>query len=119
MAEYRLTPAAERDLENIWLYTRRQWSTEQADRYTAILANAFAELAQAPKIAPSCDHIRSGYRRRSVDRHMIYCDKSGCTRRGQAVAASKTRLRVLVQATVRLILQEPLRGRTNACVAGE
>ena len=72
MAEYRLTPAAECDLENIWLYTRRQWSTEHAERYTAILANAFAELAQAPKIAPSCDHIRSGYRRHSVDRHMIY-----------------------------------------------
>lgn len=72
MAEYRLTPAAERDLENIWLYTRQQWGTEQADRYTAILANAFAELAQAPKIAPSCDHIRSGYRRRSVELHMIY-----------------------------------------------
>ncbi|MBT9590657.1 MAG: type II toxin-antitoxin system RelE/ParE family toxin [Thiobacillus sp.] len=72
MAEYRLTPAAERDLENIWLYTRRQWSTEQADRYTAILANAFAELAQAPQTAPGCDRIRSGYRRLSVERHMIY-----------------------------------------------
>lgn len=72
MAEYRFTPAAERDLENIWLYTRRQWSAEQADSYTEILANAFAELAQAPKIAPSCDHIRVGYRRRTVDRHMIY-----------------------------------------------
>jgi len=72
MAEYRLTPAAERDLENIWLYTRRQWSAEQADGYIEILANAFAELAQTPKIAPSCDHIRSGYRRRSVDQHMIY-----------------------------------------------
>ena len=72
MAEYRLTPAAERDLENIWLYTRQQWGTEQADIYTAILANAFSELAQAPKTAPSCDHIRSGYRRLSVVRHMIY-----------------------------------------------
>ena len=57
MAEYRLTPAAERDLENIWLYTRQQWSAEQANRYTAILANAFAELARAPTTAPSCDHI--------------------------------------------------------------
>lgn len=72
MAEYRLTSAAERDLENIWLYTRQQWSAEQADGYIKILANAFAELAQAPKIVPSCDHIRVGYRRRSVDRHMIY-----------------------------------------------
>ncbi|MDO8959122.1 MAG: type II toxin-antitoxin system RelE/ParE family toxin [Rhodocyclaceae bacterium] len=72
MAEYRLTPAAERDLENIWLYTRRQWSTEQADRYTAILANAFAELCLAPKTAPRCDDVSSGYRRRSAGRHMIY-----------------------------------------------
>ena len=72
MAEYRLSPAAERDLENIWLYSRRQWSTEQADRYAAILVNAFAELAQTPKMAPSCEHIRSGYRRRSVGRHVIY-----------------------------------------------
>ncbi len=72
MPEYRLTPAAERDLENIWLYTRQQWGEELADRYTAILANAFAELAQAPKTVPSCDHIRRGYRRRSVERHMIY-----------------------------------------------
>lgn len=72
MAEYRLTPAAERDLENVWLYTRRQWGTEQADRYTAILANAFAELVQAPKTAPSCDRISRGYRRSSVERHMIY-----------------------------------------------
>jgi toxin ParE1/3/4 len=72
MAEYRLTPAAERDIETIWLYTRRQWSTEQADRYTAILANAFSELAQAPQTALSCEYIRSGYRRRSVERHMVY-----------------------------------------------
>ena len=72
MAEYRLTPAAERDLEHIWLHTRQQWSTDQADRYAEILANAFAELVGSPKTAPSCDHIRRGYRRRNVERHMIY-----------------------------------------------
>ena len=72
MAEYRLTLAAERDLENIWLYTRQQWSTEQADRYAGMLTNAFAELAQAPKTAPNCDHIRHGYRCYCVERHMIY-----------------------------------------------
>jgi len=72
MAEYRLTPtAAERDLENIWLYTRQQWSIEQADLYFEMLANAFTELAQVPKTASGCDHIRTGYRRFSVVRHMI------------------------------------------------
>lgn len=72
MAEYRLTPAAERDLEAIWNHTLRQWGAEQANRYIDILAAAFAELAQSPKTVPGCDQIRPGYRRRSVERHMIY-----------------------------------------------
>ena len=28
---YRLSPLAEADLEDIWLYTFRNWSMEQAD----------------------------------------------------------------------------------------
>lgn len=72
MAEYRLTPAAERDLEAIWIYSAQQWGVEQANRYTDCLVEAFTELAQSPTSAPACDHIRAGYRRRSVERHMIY-----------------------------------------------
>jgi toxin ParE1/3/4 len=72
MAEYRLTPAAERDLESIWTYTARQWGVEQADRYIDFLTTAFAELADSPKKAPSCEHIRPGFRRWRVERHMVY-----------------------------------------------
>lgn len=72
MAEYRLTPAAERDLEAIWVYTLQKWGLEQANRYIDILSAAFADLAESPKTAPTCDRIRPGYRRRSVERHTIY-----------------------------------------------
>lgn len=72
MAEYRLSPAAERDLESIWRHTVRQWSIAQADRYMDLLTAAFAELAESPKTAPTCEHIRAGYRRWGVERHMIY-----------------------------------------------
>lgn len=72
MAEYHLTPAAEHDFEAIWAHTVQRWSVRQANRYTDLLTAVFAELAQSPMIAPACDHIRSGYRRRSVGRHMIY-----------------------------------------------
>jgi toxin ParE1/3/4 len=72
MAEYRLTPAAERDLEAIWIYTFQEWDAAQANRYIYNMTAAFAELAQSPKTAPTCDHIRPGYRRRSVERHVIY-----------------------------------------------
>lgn len=72
MAEYCLTPAAGRDLEAIWTHTCRRWGVEQANRYTDILTEAFAGLAQTPEIAPACDQIRPGYRRRSIERRMIY-----------------------------------------------
>jgi toxin ParE1/3/4 len=71
MAEYRLFPAAERDSEGIWKYTHREGGLEQAERYTDLLTAAFQVLAEAPKPAPACDHIRPGYRRRNVERHML------------------------------------------------
>lgn len=72
MAEYRLTPAAERDLEAIWIYTFQEWDAVQANRYIDSMTTAFAEQAKSPKSAPTCDHVRPGYRRRSVERHVIY-----------------------------------------------
>lgn len=72
MAEYRLSPAAERDLESIWKYTREEWGLEQAERYIDLLTEALQVLADSPKSAPACDHIRAGYRRRLVERHTVY-----------------------------------------------
>lgn len=72
MVEYRLSPAAERDLEGIWKYARKEWGLEQAERYIDLLTAAFEVLAESPRLAPACDHIRQGYRRRNVERHMIY-----------------------------------------------
>ncbi|MET3107797.1 toxin ParE1/3/4 [Oxalobacteraceae bacterium GrIS 2.11] len=72
MAEYRLTPAAERDLEAIWIYTLQHWDAGQADRYIDLLTSSFAKLAQSPRSAPACDDLRPGYRCRNVERHRIY-----------------------------------------------
>jgi toxin ParE1/3/4 len=60
LAEYRLSPAAERDLESILKYTRREWGLKQAERYTDLLTAAFQVLAESPKSAPACDHIVRG-----------------------------------------------------------
>src|SRR3954468_15943179 len=67
IAEYRLSPATEHDLENIWRYTYQQWSMQQADHYIDTLVAAFAQLANSPLIAASCDHIRPDYRRYNVE----------------------------------------------------
>jgi len=48
---YRLTPAAQNDLEDIWLYTARQWSVAQADRYTDILEDTLERLLFMPEMA--------------------------------------------------------------------
>ena len=72
MAEYRLSPAAVRDLEAIWTYSAQQWGIEQADKYIDALTAAFDELAHSPNMAPACDHIRSSYRRWVVERHNVY-----------------------------------------------
>jgi len=48
---YGLTPAAQRDLEEIWLYTPRHWSMAQADRYADILEDVFERLLFMPEMA--------------------------------------------------------------------
>jgi toxin ParE1/3/4 len=72
MAEYRLSPRAERDLVEIWRYTNKQWGREQANRYTLTLKAKCAELANAPLLAESYANVRPGYRRRSIEQHVIY-----------------------------------------------
>jgi toxin ParE1/3/4 len=72
MAQYKLSPAATQDLENIWQYTEQQWGAAQAEFYVDTLLTAFTRLADSPLAAPSCEHIRAGYRRSHVERHMIY-----------------------------------------------
>lgn len=72
MAEYRLTPVARRDLENIWRFTCGLWNAEQADRYVDQFIEAFEVLAGSPRIGPTCDHVQRDIRRWPIERHMIY-----------------------------------------------
>ena len=70
--EYRLRPAATQDLESIWAYSAEQWGVELAHRYTDDIVNAFEKLASNPEQGGSSDHVREGYRRYRVGRHIIY-----------------------------------------------
>jgi toxin ParE1/3/4 len=51
LTAYRLTPAAQSDLEDIWLYTAQRWSAAQADRYTDILEDTLERLLFMPEMA--------------------------------------------------------------------
>lgn len=72
MAEYRLSPAAQSDLDDIFDYTVHQWGLGQAVRYMQLIENACAMFAQIPAQAHDCGAIRSGYRRGLVEQHAIY-----------------------------------------------
>lgn len=72
MAEYRLAPRAQRDLDGVFDHTVTEWGLPQAMRYTDLIEAACADLAEAPQRAQGCDHIRPGYRRRAIEQHVIY-----------------------------------------------
>lgn len=72
MAEYRLGPKAQRDLDGVFDYTVNRWGLAQAMRYTDLLESACADLAEIPQQAQDCAYLRPGYRRRNVEQHVIY-----------------------------------------------
>lgn len=72
LAECRLSPEAERDLENIWVYTYENWGISQANKYIDKFSAAFDQLANNPQLGTKCDHIRKDYRRMPIARHVIY-----------------------------------------------
>lgn len=72
MAEYRLTPRAEQDIEDIWRYTAEQWSVDQAEKYVDGLIDTMETLAANPKSGRSAARIRPGYRRQNAGAHVIF-----------------------------------------------
>ncbi len=69
---YQLSPRAEGDLEEIWLYSFSTWSQEQADHYHDAIMADIAALASEPGIGQKTDHIRAGYRRYRSGSHFIF-----------------------------------------------
>ena len=72
MAEFRLSPKAQPDLDGIFDYTVTHWGLSQALRYTDLIEGVCARLAEAPLQSQVCAPIRSGYRRRNVEQQVIY-----------------------------------------------
>lgn len=68
---YLLSPRAESDLEEIWFYTFKSWSLEQADSYHNDIVTAFVELAAGRKAGRLVD-IREGYFKYPVGAHLIF-----------------------------------------------
>lgn len=72
MTTYRLTPAAQRDLSDIWDYTEEHWDARQAETYTGELRAAIERVAEQPERGSPCDDVRINYRRYPVGSHLIF-----------------------------------------------
>ena len=72
MYNVRLSQLAEHDLEDIWLYTFNAWSYQQADKYQDELYEGVLRLAGDVNLGVAADHIRPGYRKYKVGRHLIF-----------------------------------------------
>lgn len=72
MTNYRLTPAAQRDLSAIWDYTQERWDAAQAEIYISELRAAIDRIAADPNRGRACDDIREGYLRYAIGSHLIF-----------------------------------------------
>lgn len=78
MTEYRLTPAAQRDLSEIWDFTQERWDMHQAEEYTVEIRDALERIAAHPERGRRAEQVTTGYRRYSVGSHLIfYVERSG------------------------------------------
>jgi toxin ParE1/3/4 len=66
-----LSPKAESDLEDIWLYTRDHWSPAQAYAYIDAIGDAFDDLATGRKIGRPVG-VRDGYLKYAVGSHLAF-----------------------------------------------
>jgi hypothetical protein len=53
MAEYRLSPAAEADLERIWKYTRREWGTRTGGTLHGLVDHSLPAVGRIAKVRAS------------------------------------------------------------------
>jgi toxin ParE1/3/4 len=63
MPTYKLSVQAEQDLQRIYAHGVRMFGEAQADSYFLAFFEKFEEIAEQPRLYPSVDHIRTGYRR--------------------------------------------------------
>ena len=70
--QYRLTPAAQRDLSSIWDYTVEHWDANQAETYLLEIRSAIERIAAQPDRGRSVDEIRDGYRRYAIGSHLVF-----------------------------------------------
>lgn len=72
MADYRLTPDAERDLLEITIYTIETWGIDQLDGYEDALTRCFSRIARGDAVSSTPLSHRPEIRATRCERHYIF-----------------------------------------------
>lgn len=72
MSRYRLSPAAQADLEEIWDHSAERWGLDRAEGYIRDLQRSIERVAGDPAIGPICDDVRAGYRKIPSGAHVVF-----------------------------------------------
>ncbi len=72
VTRYVLSPRAQADIDDIWNYTVKRWSVDQAERYLRLIQAEIGNLASDPLRGRACDEVRLGYRRGYAGSHVIF-----------------------------------------------
>lgn len=73
---FRISQKAVEDLDDIWIYTFKHWSVEQANRYYNLIIHEIEFIADNFMSGNSMDHIKTGYRATRVKSHLIFYRKA-------------------------------------------
>lgn len=69
---YEISNEALNDLQNIWIYTFKNWSIAQADRYFNLIMDEIEYLSENPDSGKDYGHVRQGYYRSKVKSHLAF-----------------------------------------------
>ncbi len=76
ICNYRISESAISDLEQIWLYTYRNWSKEQADKYRNLIIQEIEFIVEDFNLGRPMNHVRSGYNMSKVKSHLVFYRKT-------------------------------------------
>ena len=70
--QYTIREQAIKDMDEIWLYIKEQWSKEQANNYYKLLYSEILRLAEFPHLGKQCSYIVEGMRYSIIKSHFIF-----------------------------------------------
>ncbi len=72
MSNYIISEKALDDINNIWKYTAKKWSVEQANRYYNLLIDEIEYVANNFETARDFGYVRKFYKYSKVKSHLIF-----------------------------------------------